>query len=77
MTLRPITLKVLERAVEEGVALARRRADKHADDPITDAQWDRLKDACLDCVLNSISEWFTASPQEAGLFEVKTEDQGG
>jgi len=52
------TSRVLTMAVENGVMMSRRIADKHANDPLTDAQWDRIEAAVEQSVLDSISHWF-------------------
>ena len=48
---------VLVMAVEQGVASMLRRADKHADDRLTDAQRDRIE-ANTNEVVGAICEWF-------------------
>jgi len=48
---------VVERAVEDGIACGLRRADKHADDPLTDAQRERLTENLEREVLASLDQW--------------------
>lgn len=58
MTLIPNTHTILTLALEEGIRFTRRRADKHAEDPITDAQWARYESAFLDEAMNAIYTYF-------------------
>ena len=52
--LRPNTWRVLELAVEEGVALGYNRAHKHLDNPTEED----IKRHIEEAVLGTISEWF-------------------
>lgn len=52
---------VLERAVEEGVAIGWRRAHKHTDEPAEE----HVKGEILTAVLNEVSEYF-AFDEEGG-----------
>jgi hypothetical protein len=49
---------ILEQSVEEGVAAGLRRADKHADDPLTESQIDRVSECVRQAVLDAIMERF-------------------
>lgn len=50
----PREYKVLEMAVQDGVAIGYRRAFKHNDNPDEDAIIDRIQQE----VMNQICEWF-------------------
>lgn len=54
---------VFVECVEVGVLRSRRRADKHAEDPLTDAQWARVSAAVEDEVVNAVCEKFTFAPE--------------
>jgi hypothetical protein len=56
---------LLSAAVEEGVAVGVRRADKHADDPLTDRQRERIIDHVQQDVLGAILD----------RFDIKGEDE--
>jgi hypothetical protein len=45
-------------AIESGVACGLARAEKHADDPLTDAQRERLREHIADQMLSAICERF-------------------
>jgi len=62
MTLKPKTWKVLQQAVEAGVAYGWQRAHKHVEEPSEDA----IKQAIEQAVLNEISEWFDVSDESEG-----------
>ena len=47
---------IVDRAVEEGVSYGVMRADKHASDPITDAQAERVKEHVEAGVMSALSE---------------------
>ena len=56
--LRPDPWKVMEEAVSEGIAYGLNRADKHADDVLTDAQRQRVTTAVYEAVMLEMSERF-------------------
>lgn len=61
MTLKPKTWKVLQQAVETGVAYGWQRAHKHDDNPSEDA----IKQAIEQAVLNEIADWFDVVEETA------------
>lgn len=61
MSLKPKTWKVLEMAIEEGVAYGWQRAHKHDDHPSEDA----IKQAIAQAVASSIGEWFDVTEEPA------------
>jgi len=58
--LRPKTYRVLELAVEEGVALGWNRAHKYEENPHEET----IKDVIRANVMNTICEWFTFDDEE-------------
>ena len=56
--LRPNPWKVLEDALDAGIAYGVNRADKHADDVLTDAQRQRVTTAVYEAVMLEMSERF-------------------
>lgn len=50
---------LVQMAVEEGIAFGLSRADKYADDPLTEAQRERVSLAVDTAVMAAICEWFT------------------
>lgn len=50
------TYSILSRAVETGIQWGLSRADKHADDPLTEAQRTRLTDHLDREIMNALSE---------------------
>lgn len=54
MTLKPKTWKILQQAVETGVAYGWQRAHKHDDHPTEDV----IKQAIEQAVLSEIGDWF-------------------
>ena len=53
-------------AIESGVACGLARADKHASDPLTEAQCQRVEKEVYDHVLSAICErfYFDSAPEE-------------
>ena len=49
---------VLRMAVEQGVAYGLTRADKYAEDALTEAQRDRVADQVEQAVISAVCEWF-------------------
>lgn len=56
--LRPRADRVLSECLDQALGFARRRADKHADDPVSDQQWHRLEDAIRTEFDGAVAEWF-------------------
>jgi hypothetical protein len=56
--------QVLQRCVEEGIAYGVTRADKYADDPLTEAQRQRVVEQVGRAVMHEIAEWFTFDAPE-------------
>lgn len=56
--LRPDPWKVMEEAVDAGIAYGLNRADKHAADVLTDAQRQRVANAVYEAVVLEMSERF-------------------
>lgn len=50
---------LMQLAIEQGVANGLRWADKYADDPLTEAQRERVSDKVDEAVMSAICEWFT------------------
>lgn len=55
----PRTGQVMDAAIEEMLGYARRRADKHAEDPLTDEQWARWRLALEDEIRDGLFRWFS------------------
>jgi hypothetical protein len=49
---------VLCMAVEQGIAYGLTRADKYAEDALTEAQRERVADQVEKAVMDSVCEWF-------------------
>jgi hypothetical protein len=56
--MRPNSYTILCDCLDAGIAYGLRRADKHADDPLTDAQRERLAEHLEREILNAICEKF-------------------
>ena len=55
---------MMHEALDAGIAYGLNRADKHADDPLTDAQRARVVNAVFDAVLLEVSERFLWDDEE-------------
>lgn len=55
--------KVIDRAVEDGIARGLHRADKHADDTLTDAQRTRLAEHLQREIMSELAEWLRFDQQ--------------
>jgi hypothetical protein len=53
------TYAVLQDALDTGISFALNRADKHADDPLTEAQRERLRSQLEIEIPNAILEYFS------------------
>jgi len=63
-TMKANDYQVLRRCVEEGIAYGVQRADKYADDVLTEAQQQRVVEQVERAVMNEIAEWFVFDEPE-------------
>ena len=56
--MKPNIYRILTDCIDEGIAAALRRMDKHAEDPLTDAQRDRAAEHLEREIMNAIYEKF-------------------
>ncbi len=56
--MKPNTYRIITDCLEEGITVALNRMDKHAEDPLTDAQRDRAAEHLEREIINAICEKF-------------------